>query len=175
MLPHARKGNNNIKSYHTRINVQLWDITTDQKWDRVSYWDRASYHTLYHEVKYWSCILKFFHQLTYLLQWSFKIRDPMMAMLHQRITVHETQNSNHHQKSQSDWQTRRRDAISVIYEQIFIMLHLKIITESIQWFPHEWHIRPLSQLYLTLVKSHYTTKYSIESPFSIIKLLVNLS
>ena len=111
MLPHARNGNNNIKSCYTRINVQLWDIMNDHMWDRVSNWDRVSYHALYHEVKYWSCVLKLFRQLTYLLQWSSKIRDPMMAMLHQRITVHETHNSNHHQKSQSDWQTRQRDTI----------------------------------------------------------------
>ena len=126
------------------------------------------------------------------------IRDPMMAILHQRITVHETQNSDHHQKSQLYWQTRqyfryswtvfhvattmelrssiivrdinriyRWDAISVICEQISIMrlLHLNICCRITDPFPR------YSQY--VFVKSYYTTKYSMKSPLSINKSVVN--
>ena len=53
----------------------------------------------------------------------------------------------------------------MIYERIFAMRHLKIIAESIQLFPRERHVWPLSQLYLTDIKSCYATQYSVESPF----------
>ena len=53
-----------------------------------------------------------------------------MAIPHQRITVYETRNSNHHQEFQSYYQTWQWEPIPVIYEWIFAMRQLKVIAKS---------------------------------------------